>query len=124
MIRSYKELNVWQIADDLAYMVFNFSKNFPKEYLYDLTNQLRRAALSVPTNIAEGCASSHDKEFIQFLNISRRSLSETQYLLHFAKRQNLLDEKDFCELEAMSERVFKMTNALISSIRSRTDKEH
>lgn len=121
MIRSYKELNVWQLADELAHKIYEQSKGFPKDYLYDLTNQLRRAALSVPTNIAEGSASSHNKEFIQFLNISRRSLSETQYLLGFANRQGLISQTDVKSLEDLSERIFKMLNALIKSIRSKKD---
>ena len=59
MITSFKELKVWERADDLAFVVFDLAETFPRKYLYDLTSQLRRAALSVPTNIAEGCASFH-----------------------------------------------------------------
>jgi len=64
MITSYKQLKVWQEADKLAHKVFGLTEKFPKTYLFDLTSQLRRAALSVPTNIAEGCASFHTKEFL------------------------------------------------------------
>ena len=65
MITSYKELKVWERADELAFRVFDLSETFPKMYLYDLTSQLRRAALSIPTNIAEGCASFHSGELLQ-----------------------------------------------------------
>jgi four helix bundle protein len=94
MITSYEDLIVWQKANQLAERVFNMTEGFPRKYLYDLTSQLRRAALSVPTNIAEGCASFHSKEFLQLLNISRRSLSETQYLLGFSSSRNLITETE------------------------------
>jgi four helix bundle protein len=61
MIENYEDLVVWQRADQLAFRVFDLSDGFPRAYVYDLTSQLRRAALSVPTNIAEGCASPHTK---------------------------------------------------------------
>lgn len=117
MITSFKELTVWRRADQLALRVFELTDAFPKVYLYDLTSQLRRAALSVPTNIAEGCASFHSGEFLQFLNIARRSLSETQYLLYFAARRNLIEETQHSDLEKLSEEISKMLNSLIKSIR-------
>ena len=120
MITSYKELKVWERADELAFKVFDLSETFPKAYLYDLTSQLRRAALSIPTNIAEGCASFHSGEFLQFLNVSRRSLSETHYLLNFACRRKLIKQIELLELEAIMEEISKMLNALAKSIRKRT----
>lgn len=71
--KRYKDLLVWQKADELAYRIYSF----PHKYAYDLTNQLRRSALSIPTNLAEGSASPHTKELLQFINIANRSLSET-----------------------------------------------
>jgi len=120
MITSFKELKVWERADDLAFKIFDVTDTFPRKYLYDLTSQLRRAALSVPTNIAEGCASFHSGEFLQFLNISRRSLSETQYLLYFASRRGLIRQTQLSELDSISEEISKMMNALAKSIRKRT----
>jgi four helix bundle protein len=119
MITSYKELKVWERSDQLAYRVFDLTDTFPKTYLYDLTSQLRRAALSVPTNIAEGCASFHSGEFLQFLNVSRRSLSETHYLIYFASRRKLVKQSELLELEAIAEEINKMLNALAKSIRNR-----
>jgi len=119
MITSYKELKVWERADELAFRVFDLTELFPRRYLYDLTRQLRRAALSVPTNIAEGCASFHSGEFLQFLNISRRSLSETQYLLYFASRRNLIKQTQLLEFDSISEEISKMLNALAKSIRNK-----
>jgi len=119
MITSYKELKVWERADQLAFRVFDLTDTFPKIYLYDLTSQLRRAALSIPTNIAEGCASFHSGEFLQFLNVSRRSLSETHYLVYFASRRKLIKQSELLELEAIAEEISKMLNALAKSIRIR-----
>jgi len=119
MITSYKELKVWEKADELAFIIFDLTETFPKTYLYDLTSQLRRAALSIPTNIAEGCASFHSGEFLQFLNVSRRSLSETHYLFNFAHRRKLLGQKELSKLEAISTEISKMLNSLIKSIKQR-----
>ena len=124
MITSYKQLKVWERADDLAFRVFDFAETFPKAYLYDLTSQLRRAALSIPTNIAEGCASFHSGEFLQFLNVSRRSLSETHYLLNFACRRKLIDKGHLIELESICEEISKMLNSLIKSIRQKKVKKN
>jgi four helix bundle protein len=119
MITSYKELKVWERSDDLAFRVFDVAETFPKAFLYDLTSQLRRAALSIPTNIAEGCASFHSGELLQFLNISRRSLSETHYLLYFACRRKLMKQEKLVELHSICEEISKMLNALAKSIRNR-----
>jgi len=118
-IKSFKDLQVWQKADTLAHQIYDCTDSFPKKYTFDLTSQLRRAALSVATNIAEGCASLHSKELIQFLSISRRSLSETHYLLMFAYQKKLIDETTFKKLEMDIEEVRKMTNGLIKSIKKR-----
>ena len=119
MITSFRDLKVWQRSDDLAFTVFDLTEKFPRSYLFDLTNQLRRSVLSVSTNIAEGCASFHSREFLQFLNISRRSLSETQYLLYFAGRRNLIKSPENLRLESNCEEISKMLNGLIKSIRSK-----
>ena len=121
MITSYKQLKVWERADQLAFEVFDLTEEFPRRYLYDLTSQLRRASLSVPTNIAEGCASFHSGEFLQFLNVSRRSLSETNYLLYFASRRNLIKQSKLLNLESICEEISKMLNALAKSIRKRKE---
>jgi four helix bundle protein len=121
MITSYKDLNVWQKADRLAMEVFDLTDRFPKAYLYDLTNQLRRAVLSVPTNIAEGCASFHSREFLQYLNVARRSLSETHYLLNFACNRDLIDHDRLSDLDSIAEEIGKMINSLVHSIRLKNE---
>lgn len=114
MIKDYHQLIVWQKADDLAHRVFDMTEGFPREYLYDLSNQLRRAALSVPTNLAEGCATLYNKELLQFLNIARRSQSETRYLLEFALKRNLIPDNQMIE---SCDEIGKLLNGLIASVR-------
>jgi four helix bundle protein len=117
MIKNFRELDVWNKADELAHRVFDLTETFPRQYLFDLTSQLRRAALSVPTNIAEGCATPHTKELLQFINIARRSASETQYLVLFAARRNLLTRACYEDLTSGYEAVHRMLNALSTSLR-------
>ena len=86
-----KESILLQKADDLAYKIYQESKKFPKEEMYGLTSQLRRAILSVPLNIVEGYGRQSKKEYGRFLNIAYGSLKEAKYLLHFAHREGLKD---------------------------------
>jgi four helix bundle protein len=118
-LKSYKELLVWRKADELAVTIFRITAKFPKEYLFDLTNQLRRAALSIPTNLAEGCASDHSGELIQFINISNRSLSETRYLLEFAHKMDLIKSEEISDLNATCSEISKMLRSLSISIKKR-----
>jgi four helix bundle protein len=119
MIKSYKDLNVWRKADELAGLVLDITEKFPRTYLFNLTDQLRRSALSIPTNIAEGCASFHSKELLQFLNVARRSLSETLYLLSFAHKRSLITQDQMNQLDGMIEDIGKMINGLANSIRKK-----
>jgi len=115
-IQSYRELTVWQKADELAVRVYAITSKFPREYLYDLTSQLRRAALSIPTNLAEGCASPHSGELLQFINIAKRSLSETQYLLEFANKIGLINSADVSVMDQNCLEIERMLKALNLSI--------
>ena len=117
MVKHFTELIVWQKADELAHQVFDLTDTFPKRYLFDLTSQLRKAALSVPANIAEGSATSHTKELLQFLNIARRSVREVQYLLLFALRRELLTVAQHEAMTAAYEEVHRMLNGLTKSLR-------
>jgi len=95
----WKKLEVWQISDELAYQIYLATRQFPKEELYGIISQLRRAALSVPTNIVEGYSRKGDKELAHFVSISLGSLAETKYLLHFAHRLNYLSDDKHTELK-------------------------
>ena len=117
MVKHFTELMVWQKADALAHQVFDLTDSFPRKYLVDLTSQLRRAALSIPTNLAEGSASSSTKELLQFVSIARRSVRETQYLLQFALRRELLPVAQYETLTGAYEEVHRMLNGLTRSLR-------
>lgn len=104
----YKELKVWQKADELAFAVYRITKKYPKDEIYGLTSQLRRAALSVPTNIVEGYARKGDKELARFVNIAIGSLAETEYLLDFSRRLGYITEMDFETIDNLREEVGKL----------------
>lgn len=82
---SHKKLDAWKLSMDLVVEVYNITKNFPKEEMYGLTNQIRRCAVSIPSNIAEGCARQNDKETVQFLYISIGSIAELETQLLISK---------------------------------------
>ena len=119
MVRNFRDLEVWRKSHELARAIFDLADTFPRKYLVDLTSQLRRAALSVPTNIAEGYATSHSKELVQFLNIAKRSVSEVQYLLFFAFESQLLDQSHFGDLDARYEEINRMLGGLKRSLSER-----
>lgn len=108
MENSYKKLFVWKKSDELAYQVYAATKKFPRDELYGITSQLRRSALSVPTNIAEGMGRHGRKELRQFLNIALGSLAETEYLLGFCLRLKYVDETGYKELEDMRQEVGRL----------------
>jgi four helix bundle protein len=107
-IRTYKDFVVWQKADKLAQAVYEVTLEFPKTETYGLTSQLRRAALSVPTNIVEGFSRMNRNEFRHFLAISFGSLAETQYLIEFAARQKFLSQDQEEKLVSMKEDCSKL----------------
>lgn len=118
-IKSFRDLKVWRKAHGLAGQVFVLTEKFPREYLFDLTAQLRRAALSVPTNLAEGSAASSTKELLQFVSIAKRSASETQYLLLFASERRLLTDQQFSDLDLRYDEVGRMLSGLKRSLNER-----
>lgn len=99
MEKGYKKLLVWQKADELAYQVYLATKAFPKEELYGITSQLRRAATSISVNIVEGAGRQNRNEFKQFINIALGSLAETEYLLSFCLRLGYLNKERYELLE-------------------------
>jgi four helix bundle protein len=105
MEKGYKKLRVWQRSDELAYQVYLESKKFPQDEIYGITSQLRRAVVSIPTNIAEGMGRQNKGEMKQFMNIALGSLAETEYLLEFCSRLNYLKNQDFLRLENLRSEV-------------------
>lgn len=89
---GYRKLRVWQESHKLVLLIYKESKNFPKDELFGLTSQLRRAAVSVPANIVEGFARASRKEFIQFLYIATGSLAEVEYYIELLKDLGYINE--------------------------------
>jgi four helix bundle protein len=85
-MRDYTKIKAWQLADDLTVAIYKATKSFPKDEMYALTSQVRRAAYSVASNIVEGSSRSSKKDYLHFLYIARGSLSETRYFVHLSKR--------------------------------------
>jgi len=97
-MRDPKKLRAFELADTLVVDVYKTTRKFPRDELYGLTSQIRRAAVSVPANIVEGCARSTEKEYLQFLNIAYGSLAEVGYLLELALKLGYLEEAPFRQL--------------------------
>ncbi len=111
--RTFQELIVWQKAHSLVLDIYSISKTFPKEELYALTNQLRRAAYSIPANIAKGFGRSSKMEKVRFYNIAQGSLSEAKYFLILAQD---LHYSDTSELQKKAEEVSKILDKYIKRI--------
>lgn len=105
---GYRKLIVWQKADELAYLVYTNTKDFPKEEIYGIISQLRRASLSIPTNIVEGYGRQGKKELKQFVNIALGSLREVEYLLGFSLRLNYLKQDNYDKIENLRQEVGKL----------------
>ena len=98
-MRDFKKYDIWQLSHELTLEVYKITSIFPKEELFGITSQLRRATSSIPTNISEGCGRNSDREFNQFLNIALGSALETEYLLILSKDLNYLNQEKFQDLE-------------------------
>ncbi len=112
----YERYEAWKVAHELALEVYRMSDHWPARERYQLTAQLRRAALSVPTNIAEGAAKRGPREFRRYLDIARGSLSEVSYLLRFGKDRGILEEESFRSVHEFRDRVGKLTWGLYASL--------
>ncbi|WPL18257.1 four helix bundle protein [Thiorhodovibrio winogradskyi] len=115
-VQSYKDLIVWQKALDLVEIVYQVTRVFPKEELYALTNQLRRAAVSIPSNIAEGHARSSTRDFHRFLSIARGSLAEVETQLLIAQRLGYLSDDQLAPILSLQIEINKMTNRLMAKL--------
>ena len=115
MKRSHEDLQVWQEGMALAKDVYAATASFPKEEMYGLTSQMRRAAVSVPSNIAEGAARCSKKEFLQFLNIARGSLMELETQIFLARDLGFTASHD--RMLERSNKTYALLNGLMSKLR-------
>ena len=102
---------------DLVENIYKITQLFPREELYGLTSQIRRAAVGIPTNITEGYQRNHKKEYIQFLYIAKSSASELETLLNIAERLNLNLTTGFINTKSLLTEILKMLTALISRLK-------
>ena len=116
-LKSYKDLELWQVSMNFVSEVYTLTKSFPKEELYGLTSQIRRCAISIPSNIAEGSSRKGTKEFIQFLWIANGSLSEFETQIEIAQKLGYIASIDII-LEKVKH-IRKMLHGLIHSLENK-----
>tara|TARA_R110000868_G_scaffold37672_6_gene133005 strand:+ start:6843 stop:7193 length:351 start_codon:yes stop_codon:yes gene_type:complete len=97
-VRNFKKYDIWVLSHALTLKIYEITNSFPKEEIYGLISQIRRATSSIPTNISEGCGRESDTEFNRFLTIAIGSASEVEYLIILAKDLNYLNEDSFNKL--------------------------
>jgi len=117
MPRDFRKIQAWQLADDLAFAVYRCTDSFPQDERYGLTQQLRRAVVSVPSNIAEGSSRGSRDEYHQFCTVARGSLAEARYQLHLAHRLGYLQDEQHAGLEALADRIGAALHGLLGAIR-------
>lgn len=117
-MQDFKNLKIWQESHQLALAIYQASKNYPKDELYGLVSQIRRAAVSIPANIAESSMRSSDPDFARFLNISLGSLSELEYLLLLSTELGYLDSAHHRNLNAKINATRKMLLGLRTKLKA------
>ncbi|WP_413933979.1 four helix bundle protein [Nitrospira sp. BLG_1] len=122
MEKPHKKLDAWREAIELTITVYHETDDFPKEHLFQLSNQMHRAALSISSNIAEGAARQTKKEFANFLHIAQASLSELDTQLEVAKGLNLLPENQWSKLDTKMNRIDKLLTGLIKYVKAAKSK--
>lgn len=118
-MQKFKDLVLWKEAHQLALNIYEVSKKFPKEEVFGITSQLRRAVTSIPCNIAEGCGRYTAKDFASFLQISLGSTNETDYLTMLAKDLHYLSETEYDILQEQINKVRAMNINLLEKVRNK-----
>ncbi len=116
-VKNYEELKVWQKAMDAVTEVYRLTKGLPKEEIYGLVNQMRRAVVSVPSNIAEGNSRSTSKEYVHFLSVSRASAAEVKTQLLICERLEYLSREEITVALELLDEVMKMLYAIMQKLR-------
>lgn len=116
--KHYQDLLVWQKSIDLAELIYTPTKTLPKEEQYGLISQMRRCAISIASNIAEGQSRNSPAQFLQFLNISKGSVSELETQLIISLRLKYLSEIDYKQIVALLSEIGKMLNGFINAVKA------
>lgn len=117
-MQDFRKLNVWEKGHALTLSVYKATLRFPKEELYGLTSQIRRASASIPANIAEGCGRSGKAELARFLQVAMGSASEVDYHLLLARDLGYLDASPYGELDGRAKEVERMLTSFIARVKS------
>ena len=117
-MKDFRELKVWEKAHQLALQVYRATAKFPKEELYGLTSQIRRASMSIPTNIAEGCGRGSDADFAHFLQIAMGSACETEYQLLLSLDLGFMLQDEYSILQDCVQEVKRMISSLLKTVRT------
>jgi four helix bundle protein len=117
-MQDYKKLKVWEKSNLLTIKIYKITASFPKHELYGITSQLRRASVSVPTNIAEGCGRDSKAEFCHFLQIAAGSASEVEYLVELSYQLKYLKEDKYKELSLKIVEIKKMLRSFIKKLKT------
>ena len=120
MVDSFRDLIVWQKAMDQAVLVYSLVKKLPREELYALSDQMRRAAVSVPSNIAEGHSRNSLKEYLQFLSIAKGSNAELHTQCLLCEKLGYFSERELQAMISLSTEIAKMLNSLINTLKPNT----
>lgn len=118
-MKTHKDLEAWKKSLDFVTEIYKLTNTFPPDERYGLTNQIRRAAVSVPSNIAEGAARNYDKEFIQFLYIALGGASEIETQLTIAFNLGFLSDDDFKNLISQQETTSKLIMGLVKYLKNK-----
>lgn len=118
-MRPHEKLDVWQKSVEFVVLIYGKTKNFPSDERFGLTSQIRRAAVSIPSNIAEGAARQSDKEFLQFLAIAQGSCSEVETELRIALKPGFIGEPGYFELKAEADSIGRMLVGLSKHLRAK-----
>src|SRR3989338_2316899 len=117
-MKSYKELIVWQKSFQLVILVYKLTSKFPREEIYGLTSQVRRASVAIPSNIAEGFARKYRKEYIQFLSVAYGSGAEFETQLLLSKELKYMSEEEYSKIILLLGEVMKMLNKMLLNLRN------
>lgn len=117
-LRDYKDLIAWQKSYQMCRTVYQITENFPRKEQFGLTSQIRRSALSVPSNIAEGYTRHSTQDYIRFLYIAYSSLAELETQLMLSKDLNYIDQTVYAKIESLTREVQRIMMALIKSLKS------
>lgn len=118
-MRDHTKLRAFQAADELAVLVYQSTRSFPRDEQFGLTSQMRRAAVSVPSNIVEGCARQTEGDYLRFLDMAFGSLRELSYQASLAHRLGYMDESQYAVLDRQCTSTSKLLAALLRSLRRR-----